>query len=58
MKANPTGKRRYRVLHRLFRRDVLVLQIEVRGYVPYNHIGGDFETWWVDAPPELLLEEE
>ena len=57
-----TGRRRYRVLKRLFRDPVLVLQIETKGFVPeYNGGGavdGEITTWWRDAPPELLPTED
>jgi hypothetical protein len=46
----------------LFLPPVLVLQVEVKGFVPeYNGGGmvdGEVTTWWRDAPPELLLTEE
>ena len=55
-----TGKKRFRVLRRLFRPDLLVLQVEVEGFVPeYNGggpVGGSYRTWWIDARPEWMLE--
>lgn len=60
MNVELTGNKRYRVLRRFMRKDVLVLQVQVRGFVPEysggGSVDGEIRTWWVDAPPELLLE--
>ena len=54
-----TGKQRHRILNRFLRKPVLVLQYEVEGNIPEN-MGGYVECypakWWVDVPPEWLLE--
>ena len=56
MKPVRTGKTRYRVLHRLFRPDVLVLQYEVESPLPMGY--GLDTTHWEDARPEWLLEND
>lgn len=57
-----TGRRRHRIESRWFKSPLLVLQIEVKGFVPEytpRSIEGEIRTWWVDAPPEhLMLEAE
>lgn len=59
-KPKITGRKRYRILTRLFRNPVLVLQLEVIGIHTFC-IAGMIESenikWWVDANPEQLLEE-
>ena len=61
MIAKTTGKRRHRVLKRLFRKPVCVLQLEVEGFVPEytggSSVEGEYRTWWIDAKPEQLTEE-
>lgn len=61
IRAKTTGKWRHRIEQRMFRKPLLVLQIEVEGFVP-KHIGGmvdgNTERWWVDARPEHLMESE
>ena len=57
-RAKPTGRKRYRVLHRWFRKPVLVLQIEINGLVTSwagNQVYVDEKTWWMDCPPELEM---
>jgi len=49
-----TGRRRYRVLHRIFRPDVMVLQLEVEGPLT----PATTARWWIDAKPEHLLLEK
>jgi hypothetical protein len=52
---NLTGRKRYRILTRWFRPPVLVLQVEVEGYITTfsgGHIDSIFDTWWVDCLPE------
>ena len=52
-----TGRRRHKVLCRWFRKPVLILQLEIEGYIPENS-GGRVEyvlrKWWIDARPEYL----
>jgi hypothetical protein len=61
IKHKLTGKKRYRVqsLGCFKRRQILVLQYEVEGFVPEYYGGpsveGSFKTWWVDAKPEWEL---
>ena len=56
-----TGRTRHRVHSRKFKRDLLVLQLEVEGLVP-DHCGGmvdvSFKKWWVDARTEWITESE
>jgi len=55
--AELTGKIGYRILKRIFRKPVLVLQVEVRGFVPEfstPSIEGEYRNWWIDANPNLL----
>ena len=60
IKAKLTGRRRHRVEQRMFRKPLVVLQLEVEGFVP-KHIGGmvdgNIERWWVDARPEDVMRE-
>jgi len=60
IKAKTTGKWRHRVEQRMFRSPLLVLQLEVEGFVP-KYIGGmvdgNIERWWVDAKPEDVMQE-
>lgn len=55
-----TGRTRHRVhtLGFFHKKQVLVLQHEVEGFVP-EYIGGmvdgDIKTWWVDSKPEWIL---
>lgn len=53
-----TGAQRYRVLKRLFKPDLLVLQIELQGVV-YSKIDfvrpSTIKTWWEDAKPEWMM---
>jgi len=57
-----TGKKRHRVhtLGLFKRKQILVLQYEVEGFVPEHYGGpsvdGSFKTWWVDAKPEWELD--
>lgn len=55
MSDKPTGRRRYRIQRRLFRKPILVLQVEVEGRVYVG--GGDsaLNRWWVDADIEHLI---
>jgi hypothetical protein len=56
-----TGRKRHRVhtLGFFKRKQILVLQYEVEGFVPkYNggpSVDGSFKTWWVDSKPEWEL---
>jgi hypothetical protein len=56
-----TGRRRHRVEQRMFRKPLVVLQLEVEGYVPQFNGGpmvdGKFKRWWVDAKPEDVMRE-
>lgn len=60
-KPQLTGRTRHRVQSiGLFRkRYVLVLQYEVKGFVPeYTggpYVDGSTQTWWVDCKPEWRL---
>lgn len=59
---NPTftGKRRHRTLTRRYRKPLLVLQLEVEGYVTQcdgGVITGTDETWWIDAQVEHITDE-
>ena len=47
---NFTGRKRYRVLKRLFKEPLMILQLEVEGW---SSEYGD-KTWWVDALPEHI----
>lgn len=54
-----TGKSRYRVLNRLFKHSLLILQVEIKGYVAScdsGHVTGEVLTWWVDCKPEWKME--
>lgn len=55
-----TGRSRFRVLKRWFKPDLLVLQVEMEGFIPeYSQpsIEGGIRTYWVDAKPEWLMEQ-
>lgn len=55
-----TGRTRHRVANiggflGFGRKQVLILQYEVRGFVPEwlgNSVAGETKEWWVDAKPE------
>lgn len=54
-----TGRHRYRVVHRWFRSDLVVLQLEVEGFVPEyvcGRVDGEITTWWGDARPEHVMQ--
>ena len=62
-----TGKRRYRVVSRLFGSDLVVLQIEYKetGRSHMYNVGGRVEidnlpdcTYWEDAKPEDIMQIE
>lgn len=54
-----TGMTRYRVEHRWHRSDLVVLQIELEGFVPEftggAYVGGEIRKWYVDAKPEDVM---
>ena len=54
----PTGRIRYRVLHRWFRNPLMILQIEISGRNIYP-CGPSIEiehiTFWRDARPQDIL---
>ena len=56
-----TGRTRYRILSRKFRRDLLVLQVEFEGFVVAN-CGADVDVtnkrYWVDAKVEWITERD
>ena len=60
-RAKFTGGKRYRPLKRFMRATVLVLQLEVEGFIPEytgEHedvmVEGEICKWWVDATIENL----
>ena len=58
MKNKLTGNKRYRVHFRFIGKPLVVLQLEVEGFVPEysgGHVDGGFRTWWIDAKPEHVL---
>lgn len=62
MQDKLTGKTRHRVLVRLFRKPLLVLQYQVYGFIPEytggGSVDGEYGTWWIDARVEFLMEGE
>lgn len=57
LRHKPTGKIRYRLLQRWFRRPLLVLQIEVEGFVEeYSpvSIDGSIQKYWIDAELHMI----
>ena len=64
LSTRPTGRTRHRVGHIggflcLGRKQVLILQYELRGYVITNiggMIDGETQTWWTDAKPEWVMQ--
>lgn len=64
LSTKPTGRTRHRVAHiggflGFFRKQVLILQYELTGYVITNvggFVDGSTETWWVDARPEWVMQ--
>lgn len=56
-----TGRKRYRVQHRFFKKPLVILQLEVEGFVPEyspNGIDGEIRKWWIDAAPEQVMMQE
>lgn len=54
----PTGRWRYRVEHRWFKDDVLVLQIEERylyTYLSGGCVDAEYATRWRDAQPTDII---
>ena len=54
-----TGLKRYRVQKRMFRKSLVVLQLQVEGFVPeYDvpSIGGEIRKYWIDASTEHITE--
>ena len=49
-------------MKRIFKPPLLILQVQVEGYVPEYTGGpmveGQIRQWWVDAKPEWLLEDK
>lgn len=53
-----TGKTRLRVLTRLFRPSVLILQVQVSGFITTStggYVDSEKMNWWIDASAEHLL---
>lgn len=53
-----TGKTRLRVLTRLFHPPVLVLQVQISGFITTStggHVDSEKMNWWIDASAEQLL---
>ncbi len=51
-KIEPTGKERFRVQPRLFRKPIIILQVEMGGEIdvsPFIRTDYQYRTWWKDA---------
>jgi len=60
MRAKYTGNRRHRVQNRFLRSPLVVLQLEVEGFVPEfsgGRVDGEIRRWFVDAKPEDVMRE-
>jgi len=60
LQAKKTGNKRYRVEQRFLRKPLVVLQIEIEGFVPEfdpQSIQGKIRRWYVDARPEDVMED-
>jgi len=58
LRHKPTGRTRHRILTRLFREPVLVLQHEMAGQTITNNggiIDSEDVVYWVDTQPEDVL---
>ena len=59
LRVKKTGNKRYRVKTRFMRKPLVVLQIEVEGFVPEydggRSVRGEVRRWYVDAKPEDVM---